>query len=104
MASTRSRSSADTRSTLLITSTSANSICSTSRSTTVRSSSSPARRWRRARSSSLSQSRQEVLGVDHRHHGVELGDVGQRPPCSSSKVKVSATGSGSETPVDSISR
>ena len=46
----------------------------------------------------------EIHPVDHRHQGIQPGELRQAFALSSSKVKVSATGSGSEMPLDSISR
>ncbi len=89
---------------LVETTTSANSICSTRRSTRVRSSSSPARSPR-SRRNSPSRSRAGGWPIHHRHHRVEAG--GRREseyPSRRRNEKVAATGSGSAMPVPSISR
>ena len=92
------------RSILLTSSTSQNSTWSTSRSATLRSSSSPRCSPFSRRSAASRRSRGKltpsttVTSVSRRATDDRLS------PLSSSKVKVSATGNGSEMPVDSITR
>ncbi|MNN61255.1 hypothetical protein D3C76_1293100 [compost metagenome] len=104
MAVSSSRSARLIRSILLIRMTSANSTCSISRSVIERSSCSPRVSPWLARLSAAWKSRRKfspsttVTIVSSRARSDRLR------PASSRKVKVSATGSGSEMPVDSISR
>ncbi len=99
IAVSRSTSSSLTRSVLLSTSTFANSICSTSRSATVRSSSPSSAASRARRSSALVQSaRNRCASTTVTSVSSRATSERRLPVAGSSKVNVSATGSGSEMP------
>jgi hypothetical protein len=97
-------SSGATRSCLLSTSTSANSTCSISRSSIVRSSSSPSARPRSRRSIAWPRSPGNAAASTTVTIVSSRATSASERPSSSANVNVSATGSGSEMPVDSTIR